>query len=83
MPPWWGRDEKGSNYRQWSLSVDIGLWEAWSHMLHWDEDGIYLTTHYDPPFACRDDPCLHLPTRAHWDMFEIGKDDLDAWTTSS
>ena len=61
-------DMRGSNFRSWVVSIDMGYREAWCASVHFDESGeLYFVTQYEPQIMCQEDPCLHLPGRCHWD----------------
>lgn len=73
--PFWN-DQKGTNFRAWITSIDVGYGDAWATWLVWGDGQVRITTQYEPPFGCRDQPCLHLPQRCHWDMHVFSLEDV-------
>ena len=73
--PFW-KDHEGSNFRSWITSIDVGFGDAWATRLVWEDGRVIITTQYEPPFGCQDQPCLHLPQRCHWDMYEFALEDV-------
>jgi hypothetical protein len=69
-------DMKGSNVRTWITNIDVGYYEAWATWVCWEDDQVIITTQYEPPMMCSEDPCLHLPQRCHWDMYEFSLEDV-------
>ena len=58
---------KGGNFHQYVLNIDWGYSEFWSAVIAWEDDEVILFTQYEPEPFCKQDPCLHLPERCHWD----------------
>ena len=69
-------DMKGSNVRTYITNIDVGYYEAWATWVVWEDGNVIITTQYEPPFMCSEVPCLHLPQRCHWDMYEFSLEDV-------
>jgi hypothetical protein len=76
LPPWALEFQKGTNFRGYPLSIDVGKVEAWTTMVIWEDGELIITTQYEPPFMCDMEPCLHLPQRCHWDMLVQNLEEL-------
>ena len=65
------QDTSGENFVSIVTNRDFGINDAWCACIHWDDEGIYFFTQYEPAIMCDDDPCLHLPLRCHFDNYLI------------
>jgi hypothetical protein len=68
LPPWVTEFRRGRNFRAYPLSIDAGIIELWATWVIWEDGELIITTQYEPPIMCDEDPCRHLPQRCHWDM---------------
>lgn len=74
-------DHKGTNFRSYVTSIDVGRVEYWTANIHWDkeEQQIILFTQYEPKLFCMEENCVHWP-RSHWEDIVLDYQGNNVWT---